>query len=91
MATFAYNTKVNATHGLTPFEAWMGRAAKLPIDLVVPTPDRQYPDADAYIQETLIRFEEMFRFMRKHTEATFKRNARLYSGNANTFKVDDLV
>ena len=91
MATFAYNTKVNATHGLTPFEAWMGRAAKLPIDLVVPTPDRQYPDADAYIQETLIRFEEMFRFMRKHTEATFKRNARLYAGNANTFNVDDLI
>ena len=91
MATFAYNTKVNATTGLTPFEVWMGRAAKLPIDLVVPTPDRQWPDADAYIQETLVRFEEMFRFMRKHTEATFKRNARLYSGNANTFKVDDLV
>ena len=91
MATFAYNTKVNATHGLTPFEVWMGRAAKLPIDLVVPTPDRQYPDADGYIQETLIRFEEMFRFMRKHTEAAFRRNARLYAGNANTFKVDDLV
>ena len=91
MATFAYNTKVNASHGLTPFEVWMGRAAKLPIDLVVPTPDRQYPDADGYIQETLIRFEEMFRFMRKQTEATFKRNARLYAGNANTFKVDDLV
>ena len=91
MATFAYNTKVNATHGLTPFEVWMGRAAKLPIDLVVPTPDRQYPEADAYIEETLIRFEEMFRFMRKHTEATFKRNARLYAGNANTYSVDDLI
>ena len=91
MATFAFNTKVNATTGVTPFEVWMGRAAKLPIDLVVPTPDRQWPDADAYIQETLIRFEEMFRFMRKHTEATFKRNARLYAGNANTFQVNDLV
>ena len=91
MATFAFNTKVNATTGVTPFEVWMGRAAKLPIDLVVPTPDRQWPDADAYIQETLVRFEEMFRFMRKHTEATFKRNARLYAGNANKFQVNDLV
>ena len=91
MATFAFNTKVNASTGVTPFEGWMGRAAKLPIDLVVPTPDRQWADVDAYIQETLIRFEEMFRFMRKHTEATFKRNARLYTGTANTFKVDDLV
>ena len=91
MATFAYNTKVNATTGLTPFEAFIGRPARLPIDLVVPTPDRQYPDADGYIQETLIRFEEMYRFMRKHTEATFKRNARLYAGNTNTFKMDDLV
>ena len=91
MATFAYNTKVNASTGVTPFEVWMGRAAKLPIDLVVPTPDRQWPDPDAYIQETLVRFEEMFKFLRKHTEATFKRNARLYAGNANTFKLDDLV
>ena len=29
--------------------------------------------------------------MRKHTEATFKRNALLYAGNANKFQVNDLV
>ena len=91
MATFAFNTKVNATTGMTPFEAWMGRPAKLPIDLVIPTPDTKWANADAYIQETLVRFQEMYAFMRKHTEATFQRNAKLYAGNANNFQVDDLV
>ena len=91
MATFAFNTKVNATTGMTPFEAWMGRTAKLPIDLIIPTPDTRWADTDAYIQETLVRFQEMYAFMRKHTEATFQRNAKLYAGNANNFQVDDLV
>ena len=53
----------------------MGLSVKLPIDLVVPTLDRQYQDADAYIQETLVQFEEMFKFLCCHTKATFKRNA----------------
>ena len=91
MATFAFNTKVNSTTGMTPFEAWMGRPAKLPIDLVIPTPDHKWANVDAYIQETLVRFQEMYAFMRKHTEATFQRNARLYTGNANNFQIDDLV
>ena len=91
MATFAFNTKVNTTTGMTPFEAWMGRPAKLPIDLVIPTPDTKWANAEAYIQETLVRFQEMYAFMRKHTEATFQRNAKLYAGNANNFQVDDLV
>ena len=91
MATFAFNTKVNTTTGMTPFEAWMGRPAKLPIDLVIPTPDNKWANAEAYIQETLVRFQEMYAFMRKHTEATFQRNAKLYAGNANNFQVDDLV
>ena len=91
MATFAFNTKVNMTTGMTPFEAWMGRPAKLPIDLVIPTPDTKWANADAYIQETMVRFQEMYAFMRKHTEATFQRNAKLYAGNANNFQVDDLV
>ena len=91
MATFAFNTKVNASTGVTPFEAWMGRPAKLPIDLVIPTPDQQWVNTDAYIQETLMRFREMYAFMQKHTEATFRRNAKLYAGKANVYQVDDLI
>ena len=91
MATFAFNTKVNSSTGVTPFEAWMGRPAKLPIDLVIPTPDQQWVNTDAYIQETLMRFREMYAFMQKHTEATFRRNARLYAGKTNVYQVDDLI
>ena len=54
MATFAYSTKVNASTGVTPFEVWMGQAAKLTIDLIIPTLDHQWPDADGYIQETIV-------------------------------------
>ena len=42
MACLAYNTKANATTGISPFEAFLGRRAKLPIDLIVPIPDKQY-------------------------------------------------
>ena len=38
VAVFAYNTKANSSTEVTPFEAWMGRRAKLPIDMVLPTP-----------------------------------------------------
>ena len=55
-AVFAYNTKTNATTGVTPFEAFIGRPARLPIDLVVPTPDRKYATEDSYIQETKYLF-----------------------------------
>ena len=44
MACFAYNTKVNQTTGVSPFEAWMGRKAKMPIDLIIPHPGSDLPD-----------------------------------------------
>ena len=91
MCCFAYNTKINSTTGVTPFEAFLGRPAKLPIDLVIPTPDQQWVNTDAYIQETLMRFREMYAFMQKHTEATFRRNAKLYAGKADVYQVDDLI
>ena len=49
IATFAYNTKVNETTGVTPFEALIGRPAKLPIDLILPTPEKKYETQTEYI------------------------------------------
>ena len=40
VAVFAHNTK--ATIGVMPFETWMGRRARLPIDLVIPTPGYRF-------------------------------------------------
>ena len=90
-ACLAYNTKVNTTTGVTPHEAWTGRPAKLPIDLVIPMPRKSYDNEDSYVTDTLRRFEVMYAAMRKRAEDTFKRNARLYSGNTEEFNVGDLV
>ena len=76
----AYNTKFNASTGISPFEAWMGRKAKLPINLVVPLPDRMYQSEDKFVRETQRHFSSMYAFIRRNTEASFARNAKLYSG-----------
>ena len=91
MACMAYNTKVNASTGISPFEAWMGRKAKLPIDLIVPVPDRMYQSEDEFVRETQQRFSSMYAFMRRNTEASFARNAKLYSGTTHGYKVGDQV
>ena len=58
IAAFAYNTKVNETTGVTPFEAFIGRPARLPIDLILPTPERKYETQAEYIKDTMVHFEK---------------------------------
>ena len=41
MAILAFNTKISQTTGVTPFEAWMGRAPILPIDVIIPAPEKR--------------------------------------------------
>ena len=90
MCCFAYNTKINSTTGITPFEGWMGRPAKLPIDLIIPAPERVYGDENEFIRETERRFQTMYSYMRNNSEAGFKRNAKLYSGSSEEFNEGDL-
>ena len=40
--TLAYNTKVNNATGVPPSLAFLGREAKLPVDLVLQLPDKEY-------------------------------------------------
>ena len=56
-----YNTKINEATNVTPFEAFIGRLAKLPIDLILPTPERRYEDEAAYVRDTMIQFECMYK------------------------------
>ena len=91
MACLAFNTKVNMTTGVTPFEGHMGRNCRLPIDLILPQPQKRYETVQESVQDTIDRFHEMYQFMRRNQEATFQRNARLYTGKEHKFKNGDTV
>ena len=71
LAALAYNTRVHSSTGISPHEAFLGRPARLPLDLILQTPSQKYDIADAYIVETLDRFSQMFKFMRRGQETSF--------------------
>ena len=87
---FAYNTKVHSSTGLTPFFMNFGREARLPIDLILPSPDDERREHHDFVKETLRNFTLMYDYTRRQQDATFRRNAKLYSGRPN-FKEGDLV
>ena len=92
MATLAYNSKVHSATGQTPFLVWMGREARLPLDIIIPTPNQRFETVEEHVQDTLRRFHFMFRQIKEQNEAIFRRNARLYSGNRHQdYKVGDRV
>ena len=90
-ACFAYNTKVCTATGLTPFEAFFGRQAKVPLDIVLPTPQEQYTSGNQFVKETVERFQEIYKIVRQKEDAQIKRNAKLYTGRSDQFKKDDWV
>ena len=69
----------------------MGRKAKLPINLVVPLPDRMYQSEDKFVRETQRHFSSMYAFIRRNTEASFAHNAKFYSGTTHGYKIGDQV
>ena len=91
MATLAYNSKCHSSTGQTPFLVWMGREARLPLDIIVPTPRQQFQTVEEHVQDVLRRFNAMYRKIQEQNEAVFRRNARLYSGNLHDYKVGDRV
>ena len=68
-----------------------GRQCKLPIDLIIPTPDEKHKDINVVVRETLDRFKKMFYQMRHKNEATFRRNAQLYTGKTNNVQIGTRV
>ena len=54
--TLAYNTKVNASTGVTPFYATFGREVRLPANLVMPTPKTNETDQNQHIK----RFQRIY-------------------------------
>ena len=91
IAVFAYNTKANSSTGVTPFEAWMGHRAKLPINMALPTPGYHYENKHEYINETLGHFQIMYCYIRKKNDQTIQWNATQYARATCKYAVDDLV
>ena len=91
MALLAYNTKVNSTTGVTPNEAWLGREAKIPLDLILPQPDERFGTVNEQVLITIRRFNLMYEHMRKNAGARIRRNTSLYSGKNNPFNCGDWI
>ena len=81
--TLAYNTKVCDATGVTPSLAFLGREAKLPIDLILRTPDIEFETQDHGVRHLLSRYTKIYEFFTKKNAATIRRNAKTYLGTAH--------
>ena len=90
-ATLAYNTKQHSSTGITPYSGMFGRECRLPIDLIIPTPDDKSKDINVHVRETLNRFKKMYNHVRNKNNAVIKRNAQLYSGKTNHIEIGTRV
>ena len=85
----AYNSKVNSASGVTPYYAFYGRELRLPIDLVLPAPEKE--NVNEHVQTMIKRMQNVYQYIRKNNEAVIRRNASGYLGEKFSFKVNDKV
>ena len=88
--TLAYNTKVNNSTGVTPSLAFLGREAKLPVDLVLQLPDAEYETPNHGIKDMLDRYNNIYQYVCAQQAGVIRRNAQQYVGLAK-FKPGDHV
>ena len=85
----AYNSKVNSASGVTPYYAFYGRELRLPIDLVLPAPEKE--NVNEHVKTMIKRMQNVYQYIRKNNEAVIRRNASGYLGEKFAFKVNDKV
>ena len=89
--SLAYNTKVQESTQVTPFLAFMGREANLPLDLYVRLPDDSDPNNEELkIRDLIEKYRAIHDFVREKQEIVIKRNSRLYLGKSE-FEEGQLV
>lgn len=93
--TFAYNTTVQFTTGMTPFEALYGRKAKVPIDFFTEQPNEQTTNS-TYNEDTLKwrdEFKRIYKQIEEETDAKVARQKLNYDRKVrcNSYELGDFV
>ena len=78
----AYNMKTCKTTGVTPFLAYFGREAKLPVDLVLRLANTEYASVPANVQAILQRYHTVFDAIQQREDGAICQSAAAYEGTA---------
>ena len=89
-AALAYNTKVNASTGVTPALAFLGHELAMPVDLALQQKRTAFPDVPSTVRSILNRYNRLYQLMAEKQEAVIRRNTRQYSGLVE-FQVGETV
>ena len=89
--SFAYNTKVNAVTGMTPFEALFGRHPRIPLDIILENPADKYRGVSEFVSDIISKSKRIYQFMLKNGTGVIKRNTNLYSGKERKWIPGQLV
>jgi len=91
---FAYNTAVNATTKMTPFELVYGRTPKVPLDLIYPQLKLElFLSKEGYANQVQSALHSAFDLVIKNRNLSMDKNKLLYDRNvrAASFDLTDLV
>ena len=90
-ACLAHNSAVHSSTGLSPHFIFTGRECRLPIDIILPTPDSLDVNLEDHVKTVLNNFRRMYDYVRHFQNKTIKRNAKLYTGRKDAFKLGSIV
>ena len=87
----AYNSKVHASTGVSPYLATFGREANLPVDLILELPAGDRRTVQEQVSNSLQRFKRIYKYMLRNEQAVIQRNSTNYSTDRAKCKEGDVV
>ena len=85
-AALAHNTAVHSSTGVTPFFAFFGRECRLPVDIIIPSPDLVPSTLNDHVKSTLLNFNKTFKYVRENERKIIRRNEKLYTGETGKYQ-----
>ena len=83
-AIFCYNTAIHSSTGFTPYQAFFGRAARIPVDLVFPVPEVPGTTLNQHCLEMQEKQLWLYEQVRTKQKAVVERRANLYNPSGLT-------